>query len=129
MNSKPELEALADRIERRLKRAGVRVTRYTARTGSVYMWLDEGLAYSMRISDHEGPLHHRYRYNVLTCPIIHKRTHAHGIIRYYYAPEDFFKMIHVILAVRKSRMASWGAKKYQAIMSVRKVYNQNLKEK
>lgn len=122
-----EVQHLADRIERRLKRAGVRVTRFEAKTGSIYMWLDEGLAYNIRISDHEGPAHHRYRYNMLTCPFVHKRRHNGAAIRLFYNPPEFFKMISAILSVRKSRMASFGMREYQTIMKMRKDHNQQYK--
>lgn len=128
MDSKWEVKILADRIERRLKKAGVRVRRVNAHTGSVYLSLDEGLAYHVRISDHEDALRWRYRYNMLTCPFLHKRRHNGYTVRFYYNPSEFYKMISAILSVRKSRMTSFGMKEYQNIMNIRKDHDNNHRE-
>lgn len=128
MDSNAEVKALADRIERRLKREGMRVFRREAKTGSIYMWLDEGLAYHIRISDHEGPLRYKYRYNMLTCPYLHKRRHNGDTVRFYYNPDEFYKMISAILSVRKSRLATFGAREYRAMLNLRKNHNDNYRE-
>lgn len=120
MDSKEEVKLLAEKIERRLKRAGVRVERFDSPTGSIYMWLDAGLAFSIRISDHEGKFQHRYRYNMLTCPYVHKRRHNGDAVRFYYNPSEFFKMISAILSMRKSRMKSFGYDEYRHLLSLRK---------
>lgn len=120
-----EVQHLADRIERRLKRAGVKVERFESPTGSIYMWLDAGLAYSIRVSDHEGKFAHRYRYNMLTCPFVHKRRHNGDAVRFYYKPSEFFKMISAILSMRKARMQSFGYNEYRHLLNLRKDQKQH----
>ena len=62
---KRELTALADFITGQLIREGFVVQRYDSCTSdSIYLKLDYGVCNSIRISDHQGKKHLKYRYNI-----------------------------------------------------------------
>lgn len=63
MNEK--IHAIARQVTERMKEQGVIVHRYDAySTNSVYLKFDYGAAYSLRISDHKGKKHLKYRFNI-----------------------------------------------------------------
>ena len=117
-----DVQQLATKIERRLKKAGVKVDRVNSHTGSVYLTLDTGLAHHVRISNHPDSLKYRYRYNMLTCGYIDKRRHNGNNVRFYYQPSEFYHMIDAILRMRKARIASFGSREYNLIMRLREDY-------
>lgn len=61
-----KLDAVCERVIKRL-RGKVVIHRYDSfSTNSIYLKFDYGVANSLRISDHNGKYHLRYRYNILT---------------------------------------------------------------
>lgn len=61
-----EIQRVADTMVRFFQSYGVKVMRYDAySTSSIYLKLDYGLLYTMRISDHRGKKHLGYRYNII----------------------------------------------------------------
>jgi len=64
--SKNAIRMVADELVQCLKAEGFTIQRYDAySTESVYLKLDYGIAYTVRISNHPGKKHLRYTYNLI----------------------------------------------------------------
>lgn len=60
------VQSVADTMVHFFQSQGIKVMRYKAySTSSVYLKLDYGMLYTMRISDHPGKKYLRYRYNII----------------------------------------------------------------
>ena len=107
---------LADDLAARFAAEGFVVHRYDAySTASVYLKLDWGACYSIRISDHPGYKHLRYRYNIGTW--IKEGRHEGGKYpRHYYQTKNAPKMVKRILADRDAMIAKHGEDGYRALM-------------
>lgn len=96
-----DLSKFADRLQDRLIECGFVVHRYNATsTRSVYLKLDYGACGSIRISDHEGSRHLKYRWNVGTW--IQKERHGAG--RSYYPCKLVERMVEAICSLREKRV-------------------------
>lgn len=114
MNEK--IHAIARQVTERMKEQGVIVHRYDAySTNSVYLKFDYGAAYSLRISDHKGKKHLKYRFNIeldLDKPREEKRD---GCWMEFYPSTQVKRCISRILEVRECRQAK--ADNYQALVN------------
>lgn len=81
-----------------LKKHGIILHRYFAKSGSIYIKLDYGALWSIRIADHDGRKHLQYKFNVITCP--GTRTLSTNI-RYWYNARKINVMIDQILLMRE----------------------------
>ena len=101
-----ELELIAENIIRTLKDNNVAIQRYdSATTSSIYLKLDYGVAFSIRISNHKGKKHLKYRYNVL----LDEPSHYDAIAqRYYYNQTDVNMMLNHILSERQRKISIYG---------------------
>lgn len=112
-----ELEKIARHISDRLLDEGFIVQRYDAySTDSIYLKLDYGVANSIRISNHPGKKHLRYRYNI----ILDGQTEdvMDTYIRHYYKPEDVDSMLEAIIAKKKEDIQKYGITGYQKCMQM-----------
>ncbi|MBQ0836082.1 hypothetical protein KBP51_06320 [Lactiplantibacillus pentosus] len=110
---------------------GIKVMRYNAfSTNSVYLKLDYGLLYSVRISDHRGKQHLQYRFNATdgyhgpgTAPT------KWGWKREYYSLDsaELNQMCRSIIKLRAQTIEKLGPFGYQRAMEWRKRRNQNTK--
>lgn len=106
----------ADRIIEKLKAEGIHILRYDAySSNSVYLKLDYGVAHSVRISDHTGKKHLKYRYNIQSVPPeeslpICKQT------RYWYDFDHVNECIEQIKNDRNEKLKQYGSEKYKAFM-------------
>jgi|SRR5690625_454485 len=108
------IEELAETIIRVLKSQGVIIQRYDAiTTNSIYLKLDYGVAKTIRISDHRGKKHLKYRYNLQSN--LTKKKFANKGSRLYYHPDEVYIMIRRILKDRAELMKRYG-NKYQYFM-------------
>lgn len=121
MTPSEEVYEVADKVVRKLKRAGVVVHRKDSKsTNTVYLKLDEGMAFGVRISDHEDAIHRPYLYNIITTGIKHK-TRWNGVThRFYYKPDEFYRCINRILKTRQARIKTMQLARYKALMNIRK---------
>ena len=99
---------IADRLVAQLKAAGFTVQRYNAySTNSVYLKLDYGLAYTIRISDHPGKRHLSYTYNLIK-DYRGKRFIKEGKVwRKFYSFAQVDEMVEGIVQTR-----AWVKEKY-----------------
>ena len=106
-------EELADYLSSRLNEEGFIVHRYNAiSTSSIYLKLDFGVCNSIRISDHTGKKHLKYRYNIGAG--IKKQQHINDKFdRYYFPSDEADKLIDKILNDRKWKVKRYGEQKYK----------------
>lgn len=107
---------IAQQVIDRMKEQGVIVHRYDAySTNSVYLKFDYGAAYSLRISDHKGKKHLKYRFNIeigLNKPREEKRDRCY---MEFYPDTQVKRCINRILQVREYRQQK--ADNYQALVN------------
>lgn len=109
-------KGLADRLERRFVAEGFVVHRYDAySTDSIYLKLDWGACCSIRISDHPGYKHLKYRYNIGSW-ITEGRHEGGKYPRHYYQVKNADRLVKRVLADRDERMAQHGKDGYRALM-------------
>lgn len=111
-----DFKQLADALTRRFVEEGFVVHRYDAySTDSIYIKLDWGLCNSIRISDHPGYKHLKYRYNIGSW--IKKRRHENDKYpRHYYPTKEADVLISTVLRDRKRRMERYGEDVYRKCM-------------
>lgn len=123
-----EIEEIASYVISRLKEQGIIIQRYNSiTTNSVYLKLDNGVANSIRISDHRGKKHLAYRYNVLTSIKEPYREQSGEYYKYYYPKHDTNKMINAILFNRHTRIEQYGMERYKQFMESNKLKNKHSK--
>lgn len=106
----------ADMIVNQLKQMGFIIQRYDSySTQSVYLKLDYGVCNSIRISDHKGKKHLKYRYNLIT-------THSNSAVtvdtfeRRYYCMADIQHMIADISNAKEEKISKYGESLYRQYM-------------
>ena len=112
-----DFKALADSLAERFLAEGFTVHRYDAySTRSVYLKLDCGMCNSIRISDHPGKRHLKYRYNIGSW--IEERRHDHDgrCPRHYYPIEEADVLVATVLRDRERRKKRYGEGRYEALM-------------
>lgn len=114
------IKLVASTLTSYFQNQGIRVMRYDAySTNSVYLKLDYGALYSIRISDHRGKKYLNYRFNVTKGYRGKKRVATKfGWQREYYAlePSDLNKMCRSIMQLRRHLIKYYGPYGYQAKM-------------
>lgn len=99
---------------------GIKVMRYDAfSTNSIYLKLDYGVCYSVRISDHPGKRHLAYRFNAIDQ--YHGRRYLHTAWnwdREFYSlkPDDLNALCLSIIKLRATRIKQLGYYGYQKRM-------------
>lgn len=105
-----ELNAVAEEVIGRL-RGKVIIHRYDSySTNSIYLKFDYGVACSLRISDHDGKRHLRYRFNILMSmgDKLSKESHTrNGLEMWFYSPHMIKACCRDILAAKKDRQARY----------------------
>ena len=107
-------------LVKRLKEKGFNVMGYKSKTSeSYYLKLDRGVCNSIRISDHKGKKHLKYRYNISTR---HKKIMAHqhgGFDRVYYPARIWAidRMIEDAEDARRKKIDTYGNHSYQRFQS------------
>jgi hypothetical protein len=100
-------------IIERLKGEGFILQRYDAYgTNSIYIKLDYGLMHSIRISDHKGKNHLKYRYNIGTSITRTYETMDMSYPRYFYTVDDVHKMLDKIICRRLDMRQTYGINRY-----------------
>ncbi|WP_268913988.1 hypothetical protein [Lentilactobacillus sp. SPB1-3] len=103
-----------------LQAQGIKVMRYDAfSTNSIYLKLDYGLCYSVRISDHAGKQHLTYRFNAIDRYRGPKYVKTDwGWSREFYSlkPDELNQLCVSIIKLRAGRIDSLGVYGYQQKM-------------
>lgn len=111
---------LADEIAQALIAEGFTVHRYDAmKTDSVYLKLDYGACNSIRISDHAGYPHLKYRYNIGTWiqqPMETEDTYP----RFYWRADQASDLVAKCVADRDARIGWSGVGGYEQIIEKKK---------
>lgn len=107
---------LADELAKRFIAEGFVVHRYDAySTNSVYIKLDCGMCNSIRVSDHRGKKHLKYRYNIGSW--IRERYHENDKYpRHYYPISETDVLVKTVLRDRGRRIERYGADTYKSLM-------------
>ena len=104
---KQSLNDIADAVIEKL-RSKVIIHRYDSySTNSIYLKFDYGVANSLRISDHDGKKHLKYRFNILESmgKKNSKETHTRqGFTMVFYSPAMINACCRDILAAKKDRV-------------------------
>ncbi|MCI8372461.1 MAG: hypothetical protein HFI75_08700 [Lachnospiraceae bacterium] len=114
------LDKLVDSIAKRLIGEGFTVQRYNAyTTNSIYLKLDYGVCNSIRISDHPGKKHLKYRYNIGSF-VKEYQEEKDKYDRYYYRIDKAENMIKKIIKDRDFKKSRYGESGYKALMQKNK---------
>ena len=117
-----DFKELASRLAQRFVDEGFIVHRYDAYSSkSVYLKLDYGACCSIRISDHPGYKHLKYRYNIGSNIEQIKHDESGEYPRHYYPTSKSEKMIGRILHDRDYRIKKYGEDGYRKIVSRNKM--------
>lgn len=120
MGRKVALQDLATEIANRLIRKGFVVYRYDAySTNSIYLKLDFGVCNSIRISDHYGKKHLKYRYNI-GADIKKIETKQDQYPRHYFPASEVDRLIQKIVEDRKLKQKRYGMDAYERYMKENK---------
>lgn len=99
-----EIIKIAESLQKTMLDHGVVVQRYDAySTNSIYLKLDYGVCNSIRISDHRGKKHLKYRYNI--GPFIEKTERKKDKFDRFYYPVD--KMNNLVRKILADKKKSW----------------------
>ena len=118
---------IAEILCKQLVEVGFVVQRYDAySTNSIYLKLDYGVCNSIRISDHPGKKHLKYRYNI--GPFITEYKYVRDKFpRFYYREDKIKNLVKKILEDRKEKLDKYGLCNYQKFMDQNQIDNSDSK--
>lgn len=118
------LAGTANTLVRCLKEKGYTVQRYDAASGSIYLKLDFGVCYSIRIGDHHGKPHLKYRFNI--GPHIPNEAIANddGFVRYFFPMHDMHRVMRAINRERANKIEKYGEYAYKKFLKLNREQNQ-----
>ncbi|WP_312753731.1 hypothetical protein [Rummeliibacillus suwonensis] len=112
------IKRAADYLVTQFKMLGLKVMRYDAfSTRSVYLKLDDGVVGTIRISDHGGKKHLRYKYNLIKNSNRYKRNDK-GVERYFFPMRDIDLLIEKIMYDKSILMQKYGQNQYERYMKM-----------
>lgn len=130
-SSEYQINRVAGTLVEFLQSQGIKVMRYDAySTNSVYLKLDYGLLYSVRLSDHKGKKKLKYRFNAINGydgPSQQRTRWGWSREFYTFERDDLNNLCLSILAMRASKLNGLGLYGYQSEMDYRKRVNTNIK--
>lgn len=99
---------IADEIQEKLLGMGFTVHRLDAfTTNSVYLKVDCGVCHSIRVSDHRGKKHLKYRYNIGTFVKKFHKTHD-MYVRFYFTAGEADRLVNFVKYDRIHQMDVLG---------------------
>lgn len=111
------MENLTQNIIEKLKEEGVIIQYYSSlKSKSVYLKLDFGVLKSVRISDHPGQKHLKYRYNIGSN--ITKVRYDRADKRFFYPADEVDKMLAQILKDRNDKIKRYSKERYSDYMTM-----------
>ena len=115
---KKSLNTIAEEVIKRLE-GKVIIHRYDSySTNSIYLKFDYGVANSLRISDHNGKKHLKYRYNILESLdgiSSKKESHRQGFPMYFYSPKMINACCKDILSAKSEKEKQFYS--YEAVVN------------
>lgn len=106
----------AEFLIEKLKESGFKVMRYDAyTTNSIYLKVDDGVVGTIRISDHNGKKHLRYKYNLIKGGSHYSREDK-GITRYYFPMKEIELLVSKVLYDRQVLLKKYGQNSYNSFM-------------
>lgn len=94
-----------------LKKRNVVIQRYDSFSSkSIYLKLDFGVAGTIRISDHAGKEHLKYRFNLQSN--LKNRTHHKKTNQHFFPTKQINNMLFTILKERDERIEQYGREAY-----------------
>lgn len=118
---KKSLNDIADAVIEQLS-GKVIIHRYDAySTNSIYLKFDYGVANSLRISDHDGKQHLRYRYNIvesMSDKSSKKECYRRGLQMIFYSPAMVKACCRDILAAKAEKERQYNS--YEAVVNAAK---------
>lgn len=106
----------AEFLVEQLKAKGIRVMRYDSySSNSVYLKLDDGVLGTIRISDHRGKKHLKYKYNLIKDEKRRKQVDR-GVTRYYFPMRDIELLAEKIMYDKSQILTKWGDSAYNNFM-------------
>ena len=115
---KKSLNTIAEEVIKRLE-GKVIIHRYDSySTNSIYLKFDYGVANSLRISDHNGKKHLKYRYNILESLdgiSSKKEIHRKGFPMYFYSPKMINACCKDILSAKSEKEKQFYS--YEAVVN------------
>lgn len=117
MVDKQTIKRAAEYVIERLKSASCKVMRYDSySTNSVYLKIDDGVAGTLRISDHKGKKHLKYTYNLVAGVKFEKKVEK-GVPRYFAPFTYIVELVDKILLDRSKRIQDYG-ERYELFMKM-----------
>lgn len=114
-HSNPVIKDLTDKIVSALKSQGFVIQRYDAySTHSVYLKLDYGVCNTIRISDHEGKQHLKYRYNLIIGG--EDNITDEEYTRYFFNENSVSSLLNQILFDKAIKLQKYGKTSYKNFM-------------
>lgn len=102
----------ADYLLKEFKKRGFTVMKFDAiTTNSVYLKLDEGVGGSIRISDHPGKKHLKYKYNLVVGSKLEKKMDG-NIERYYFPMNQIELLVEKACYDKRMRVQQYGQESY-----------------
>jgi len=104
-------------VAERLLSGGLVVQMYKSySTNSIYLKLDYGVMNSIRISDHKGKKHLKYRYNLLRDRKSVNKHFDDEYPRFYYGFNHVERMLADIFQYKVERLTRYGSENYRNYM-------------
>ncbi len=116
MKRKRELE-VSNKLIKDLRKRGFLVHKYYARTTkSIYLKLDYGVCYGIRISDHNGKKKYKYKFNLIKQYKGQKQVNDRGFIRLFYNYDNTEELLDDVQKARKEKINKYGLVNYKKFM-------------
>ncbi len=116
INKKREIQ-VSNEIIRKLKQKGYLIHKYYSKTTkSIYLKIDYGVCYGIRISDHNGKKKYCYRFNLIKQYAGPKKVMDRGYVRYFYDYKNIDELVADIDKEKQSKIKSYGLYNYKAYM-------------
>lgn len=118
MKRNQEIE-ISNEIIEKLKEKGFRIHKYYSKTTkSIYLKIDFGVCYGIRISDHKGKKKYKYRFNLIKQYKGPKQVVDDGDIRLFYNYNNIGELIKDIQNEKISRIKKYGIYNYRKFMKI-----------
>lgn len=119
-----QINSFAKKMVKRLKQEGFTIQYYHARsTNSVYLKLDYGMGHSIRISDHKGKHHLKYRYNLVMYGNKPRKCISKFGPRYFAPFKNMEYMVGIIKKDKFDLISRIGNDKYEEGMKLNFLIN------
>lgn len=116
ISNSSKMDKAANYIIENLKREDIKIMRYNSiTTDSIYLKLDDGVIGSLRISDHPGKRHLKYKYNLILGGSYSKYVQG-DITRYFFPFREIGTLVAKIMWDKSNILSKYGANTYKDFM-------------